>query len=160
MRTKSIVKAAIIAALYVVITGVFAPISFGHNIFQLRVSEALTILPMYTSAAIPGLFLGCLISNFIFGGSLGIIDLVLGALATLVAAILTYKLRKKGKIIALIPPVVVNALVVGTYLKCLLFNDLSVFVTIGWTALGQIIACYVLGMLFGAGLDRYDDKLK
>lgn len=153
MKSSYIAKSAIIAAVYVVITWIFAPISFGHNVFQLRISEALTILPMYTSAAIPGLFIGCVLSNLIFGG-LGIIDLIFGSLATLTAAILTYKLRSKGKLIALIPPVVVNALVVGTYLKYLLFSDLSVFVTIGWTFLGQLGACYIIGIPFSIALDK------
>ena len=96
-KSSYIVKASLIAAIYVIITGLFAPISFGHGIFQLRISEALTVLPIYTSAAIPGLFVGCMMSNLIFGG-LGIIDLIFGSLATLIASYLTYKLKNKGKI--------------------------------------------------------------
>lgn len=159
--TKShyIIKAALIAAIYIVITGIFAPISFGHEIFQLRISEALTVLPIYTSAAIPGLFIGCLLSNLIYGG-LGIVDLIFGSLATLIAAYLTYKLRNKGKIIALIPPVITNALIVGTYLKLLLFKDISVFVTIAYTFFGQVAACYVFGMMFAFALDKYESRLK
>ncbi|MBE7054288.1 MAG: QueT transporter family protein [Ruminococcaceae bacterium] len=158
-KSSYIVKASLIAAIYVIITGLFAPISFGHGIFQLRISEALTVLPIYTSAAIPGLFVGCMMSNLIFGG-LGIIDLIFGSLATLIASYLTYKLKNKGKIIALIPPVVVNALIVGTYLKILLFKDVNVLVTIGYTFLGQLGACYIIGMMFSMALDKYKDKLK
>ena len=155
MNAKYIAKAAIIAATYIIITWIFAPISFGHNIFQLRISEALTVLPMFTGAAIPGLFIGCVLSNLFFGG-LGMIDLVFGSLSTLLAAYLTYKLKNKGKLVALIPPVVINALVVGTYLKFLLFADTSVFVTIGYTFLGQLGACYLIGIPFAYTLEKHN----
>ena len=157
-KSNYIVKAALIGAIYIVITGMFAPISFGHDIFQFRISEALTILPMYTSAAIPGLFIGCLMSNLIFGG-LGIVDLIFGSLATLIAAYLTYKFKDKGKILAFFPPVIVNALIVGTYLKILLFKDINVLVTMAYTFLGQFAACYILGMMFSIALDKYKEKL-
>ena len=84
-RTRFIVEAAILAAIYAVITIILAPISYGQ--IQVRISEALTILPYFTPAAIPGLFVGCIVSN-IFGGG-GLIDIVFGSLATLIAAILS-----------------------------------------------------------------------
>jgi uncharacterized membrane protein len=158
-KSNYIIKAALIAAIYIVITGIFAPISFGHEIFQLRISEALTVLPMYTSAAIPGLFVGCFLSNLIYGG-LGVVDLIFGSLATLIAAFFTNKLKNRGKIIALIPPVVINAVIVGAYLKLLLFKDISVFVTMTYTFFGQVAACYGLGMMFALALDKYKDKIK
>ena len=86
-------QAAMIAAIYVVVTLVFAPFSYGE--VQVRLSEALTILPVFTPAAIPGLFIGCLISN-ILGGCI-IPDIIFGSLATLLGAIFTYMLRKQNK---------------------------------------------------------------
>ena len=108
-----VTKAAMIAAVYVVITIVLAPISFGQ--VQLRVSEALTIMPVFTAAAIPGVFIGCLIGNILGGAVLP--DIIFGSLATLVAAVISYKLRGRGLLIASIPPVVVNMLVVPFVLK-------------------------------------------
>ena len=110
MKNKTVLfvtKAAMIAAVYVVLTIVLAPISFGQ--VQLRVSEALTIMPVFTPAAIPGVFIGCLIGNILGGAVLP--DIIFGSLATLVAAVISYKLRGKGLLIASIPPVVVNMLV-------------------------------------------------
>ena len=82
-------QAGVIAALYVVLTLVFAPISFGS--VQLRVAEALTILPLFTSAAVPGLFVGCLVAN-IFGGAV-LWDIIFGSIATLIGAYFSYRLR-------------------------------------------------------------------
>ena len=116
MKNKTVLfvtKAAMIAAVYVVLTIVLAPISFGQ--VQLRVSEALTIMPVFTAAAIPGVFIGCLIGNILGGAVLP--DIIFGSLATLVAAVISYKLRGKGLLIASIPPVVVNMLVVPFVLK-------------------------------------------
>ena len=116
MKNKTVLfvtKAAMIAAVYVVLTIVLAPISFGQ--VQLRVSEALTIMPVFTAAAIPGVFIGCLIGNILGGAVLP--DIIFGSLATLVAAVISYKLRGKGLLIASIPPVVLNMLVVPFVLK-------------------------------------------
>ena len=155
--TRFITQAAVIAAIYISLTWIFAPISFGHNLFQFRISEALTILPIYTTAAIPGLFLGCALSNILLGG-LGIFDLVFGSLATLIAAIASYFLRKKSKFISLMPPIIVNAVIVGTYLNYLISPELSIFVNMGWVCLGQIVSCYVLGIPLCAAIDRYGKR--
>ena len=97
-KVQFIVEAAAIAAIYVVLTVVFSAISFGE--VQLRFSEALTILPYFTPAAIPGLFVGCLIGN-LFGGAIPL-DIIFGSLATLIGACGTYALRKQNKFLA--PP--------------------------------------------------------
>ena len=81
-----LVQSAMIAAIYVVLTIVFAPISFGQ--IQFRIAEALTILPAFTPAAIPGLFVGCLIGNILGGAILP--DIIVGSMATLLGAIFTY----------------------------------------------------------------------
>jgi uncharacterized membrane protein len=131
---------AIIASLYAVITILLAPISYGP--IQIRVSEALTVLPYITSAAIPGLFIGCIVAN-LYGG-LGLPDVVGGSLCTLLAAILTYLLARTRKpILAPLPPVLVNAFGVSLYLHFLF--HLPYWITVAYVAIGQIGACFVLG---------------
>lgn len=149
-----LVQAALIAAIYAAVTLLFGFMSFGE--VQVRVSEALTILPMFTPAAIPGLFIGCLISNLI--GSASIFDIVFGSLATLLAAFLTRKLR--GKIaFALMPPVLVNAVVVGLVLSLTLgnFPFWLAFLTVG---AGQLVSCYGFGLALWWGMKRLPDSFK
>lgn len=167
---RFIAQAAIIAALYAAITLMAAPISFGHNIFQFRIAEALTILPALTTAAIPGLFAGCLIANLAGGiGSVLLIDVIFGSLTTLFAAFLSYLLRKKKALVPL-PPVVLNAVIVGTYLYLLYFKsefpNVTIYASIAWVGLGQLLACYLLGyplLLFlgskRTGLEKYFDAI-
>jgi len=138
-----IVQAAIIAALYTVLTIIFMPISFGHNIFQIRVAEILTILPALLPASIPGLFVGCIVSNII--GGFGPIDIIFGSIATLLAAFLSRCLRKYPVLVPL-PPLVLNALIVGTYLKYLYMKDIPLAISMGWVALGELVSCYLLGL--------------
>ena len=93
MRDRKVlylVQAAAIAAIYVVLTTVFAAFSFGE--IQIRLSEALTVLPYFTPAAVPGLFVGCIIGNLL-GGAIPV-DIVCGSIATLLGAVFTYKLRR------------------------------------------------------------------
>lgn len=140
LNTKFIAQTGIFAALYAVITISLAPISYGP--IQVRVSEALTVFPYITPAAIPGLFLGCLVAN-IYGG-LGLADILGGSLCTLIAAFLTYLLSKTKKpILAPLPPVVINAFGVSFYLH-LLFK-LPYWLTVLYIAVGEFLACYVLG---------------
>ena len=113
INVQFIALAAMIAAIYVVLTLVFAPFSYGE--IQVRLSEALTILPVFTPAAVPGLFVGCLLSN-ILGGCI-VPDIVFGSIATLIGAIGTYLLRKQNKFLAPLPPIIANALIVPFVLK-------------------------------------------
>lgn len=138
-----IVQAAIIAALYTALTMLFMPVSFGHNIFQIRVSEILTILPALLPASIPGLFVGCIVSNML--GGFGPIDIIFGSLATLLAALASRSLRKYPALVPL-PPLVFNALIVGTYLKYLYMTDVPLAISMGWVALGELVSCYMLGL--------------
>lgn len=157
MKTKFITQSAIIATVYIILTWIFAPISFGHNLFQFRISEVMTVLPLFSPSAIPGLFIGCFLSNLLFGG-LGIIDLIFGSLATITAAFLSYRLRNKSRLISLFPPVAVNALVVGIYLNYLISPEINVFINIGWVFLGQVVSCYVLGLPLCKMIDKYVAK--
>jgi uncharacterized membrane protein len=142
-KISFIVQAALIAALYTALTLMFIPLSFGHNIFQIRISEALTVLPALVPSSIPGLFIGCLISNLI--GGFGPVDIIFGSIATLLAAFFSRLLRKYPFLVPL-PPVVFNALIVGSYLKFLYMKDIPLFASIGWVALGELLACYALGL--------------
>ncbi|MBE7031198.1 MAG: QueT transporter family protein [Ruminococcaceae bacterium] len=152
---KHLTQAAAIAAIYIILSFVFQPISFGA--VQCRIPELLTVLPVFTPAAVPGLFAGCLLSNLLMGGALPA-DIVFGSLATLIAAFLTRKLRK-NKLIALIPPVVVNAVVVGTYLHQLVSPEISLWVNMGLVFLGQLGSCYLLGYPLSLLLERYRGQL-
>jgi uncharacterized membrane protein len=170
-----IVRGAVIAALYVVLTLPFAVISFG--VLQVRLSEMLTIAPFFWPEAIPGLAVGCLVANII-GSPFGLVDWIFGTLATLTAAWLTFLLSKTGKLwIAAIPPVVINALIVGAYLSVLLgflgpetppmptgfegfsavinsFQFSGYMITAGYIAFGQILAVSGLGLPLAYGLRK------
>lgn len=138
-----IVRAAVIAAIYTALTMLFAPLSFGHAVFQIRISEALTVLPAIYSSSIPGLFAGCIVSNLL--GGFGPIDVVFGSLSTLIAAILSRKLRKIPWLVPL-PPIVINTVIVGSYLKYLYLQDIPLWLSMAWVAAGEAIACYIPGL--------------
>ena len=139
--TKTSTLSAIIAALYAALTVLLAPISYGP--VQVRVAEAMTVLPYLFPQAIPGLYIGCMVAN-IWGG-FGPIDIFGGSAITLFAALLTYALRNlKRPWLAPLPPVVLNALGVGYYLHFL--TQTPLLLSIGWVALGQAIACYGIGL--------------
>lgn len=156
-KARFLALSAVIAALYAVLTYAAAAVNLAYGPFQFRFSEALTVLPAFTPAAIPGLAVGCLISNL--ASPLGIVDWVFGTLATLLAGICTYLLRNvrwKGiPILAPLPPVLFNALIVGLEVSCL--SDAGVFgfgnaslagfvsgaVSVG---VGELVVCFALGI--------------
>lgn len=148
MTAKKIVRIALIAAVYAAITVVLAPFSYG--MIQVRVSEALTVLPFIFPESVLGLFIGCLIAN-IYGG-LGAVDIVFGSLATLAAGYLTSKMP--SMVLAPLPPVVVNAVVVGLILKYVL--ALPLWTSMMYVGVGQLLACYFLGLPLLYLLKRYD----
>ena len=151
-KTMFIVRSAVIAALYAALTLALYPISFGA--VQFRVSEALTLLPIVMPEAIPGLFVGCLVSNLI--GSATPWDIIFGSLATLIAAILTYATRR-NKILAAFWPVLCNTVIVGLVLALTL--DRPVFLTMGEVGLGELAVVYTVGMAMLAALKRVPKKL-
>ena len=115
MKNKKLVficQAAVIAALYVVLTYVFS--AFASGVIQVRVSEALTILPAFTPAAIPGLVIGCLLSNTLTGCVL--LDIIFGSVATLIGALGSYALRRHTWLVP-IPPIVSNMIIVPFVLR-------------------------------------------
>ncbi len=137
-RSRQLVRAALIGGAYAALTMIFAPISFGP--VQVRVAEALTLLPWLWVEAIPGLFIGCVIANFL--GGFGIIDVLFGSAATLAAAVMTS--RMPNRYLAAVPPVVVNAIVVGGYLSVLL--EIPLLLTMIYVGVGQVVACFGLGI--------------
>ena len=144
-------RAALIAAVYTALTLLFAPLSFRE--IQVRISEALTILPYFTPAAIPGLLVGCLISNILGGAILP--DIIFGSLATLIGAVGSYLLRKH-RILVPIPPIAANAVIVPFVLRFGYGVNLPVPLMILTVGLGEIISCGVLGMLLLVVLETYD----
>ena len=112
-KVRYLVHAAAIAALYVVLTFLANALGLANYAVQLRFSEALTILPFFTPAAIPGLFLGCIISNTMTGCML--LDIIFGSLATLIGAFGTYLLRDKNKWLAPLPPIIANTIKLATF---------------------------------------------
>lgn len=150
-----LVQAAMIAALYVVLTFIANALGLASQAIQVRFSEALTILPYFTPAAIPGLFVGCLLSNLLTGCALP--DIIFGSLATLIGAVLTYRLRSH-KWLAPVPPILANIAVVPFVLlyaygiKPLWLS----FITVG---IGEILSCGILGMILLLALSRYRRQL-
>ena len=167
MRNKNVtfmVQAAIIAALYVVLTFVANALGLASHTIQVRFSEALCILPFFTPAAIPGLWIGCLIANLATGAVIW--DIIFGSIATLLGAIGTYLLRRH-KFLCTLPPVIANMIIVPfilvygygiprVYLKnvdvTIIFNAMTV-------GIGEVISVCVLGSILLNVLNKYKDKI-
>lgn len=150
-----IVHAAVIAALYVVLTFVANAFGLANYAVQVRFSEALTILPFFTPAAIPGLTIGCLLSNILTGCALP--DIVFGTLATLIGAVFTYLLRK-NRWLAPIPPIAVNTLIVP-FVLLFAYGIKPLWLSFLTVGAGEIISCGILGMLLLNLLNRYKKQL-
>ena len=149
--TRQITMGAAIAALYVVLTMVFAPISFGP--MQVRIAEVLTILPLFTPTAVPGLFLGCLVANLLAGAV--VLDVVFGSLTTLIGAAIGYLLRRNRWLVP-IPAIVANAVIVPFVLKYGYgVADFPIWLMAVYVAVGEVIGCFILGELFATVLLRH-----
>lgn len=144
--SKYVVKTGVIAAIYMVLTIVMGETSFGP--VQLRISEAMTILPFFEPAAIPGLFIGCFLAN-IFGG-LGLIDIVFGSLTTLAAAYLTSKMP--NKYLAVLPPILLNAFIVAIWVSK--FSNLPYLPTVYTIGFGEFVSAGVLGLILVSVFER------
>lgn len=147
-------NAAVIAAIYVVLTYVFAWCASGA--VQVRVAEALTILPVFTTAAIPGLAVGCLLANLLTGCALW--DVVFGTLATLLGAIGTRLLRKHG-FLASLPPILANVLIVPWVLRFVYGDAWPIWLLMLTVGAGELISCGVLGGILLITLKKYPMKL-
>ncbi len=145
-----IVQAAAIAAVYVVVTGMILPIAFGP--VQFRISEALCVLPYFTPAAIPGVTIGCLLSNILYGSAA--LDIVFGTLATLIGAVGSWLLRKR-KWLVCVPPIVSNTVIIPWVLRYAYGSAEMIPVMMATVGVGEILAIGVLGNLLLAALQKY-----
>ena len=144
---RFIVYNGIVAALYIVLTYFLAPISYGP--LQARISEAMTVFPIFSFNMIPGLTIGCLVSNLINPDNLGPVDIIGGTLATLIAGIFSRIIGKKNMWLGIIPPIVANGIIVGGYLPFLLFDTVTwqeVLFTMLTVAAGEAAVLIVLGL--------------
>ena len=144
-------QAAMIAAIYVVLTVLGASLAFGE--VQIRFAEALTILPVFTPAAIPGLFIGCLLGN-ILGGAI-----IFGSIATLIGADFTRMLRNKSKYLAPLPPVVANTIIVPFVLKYAYAVPLPIPFMMLTVGVGEVISAGVIGLILYEALYKYKTVL-
>lgn len=143
-------SAAVIAAIYVALTLMFLPIAYGPISF--RISELLCILPYFTPAAVPGLFVGCFLANFLVAAAP--MDVLFGSLATLIGAWGSYRLRKH-KWLVWLPPVIANTLVIPWVLRIAYGNEELMPVLTGTIFLSEAIAVGVLGNALLLALDKY-----
>lgn len=145
-------QAALIAALYVVLTLIANAMGLANYAIQVRFSEALTILPLFTPAAIPGLFIGCLLSNILTGAIIW--DILFGSLATLIGAVGTY-LLKKHKWLAPISPILSNTIIVPFILAYAYDFEEGIPFLMLTVGTGEIISCGILGLLLFQVLNKY-----
>ena len=155
MRNKKVLliaQAALIAALYFVLTYFISAFGLASGVIQVRISEALTVLPVFTQAAIPGLFVGCLISNLVTGCMP--LDVIFGSLATLLGALGTYALRRH-RWLAPLPPIVANTIIVPFVLAYVYEAEGTIPFFMLTVGIGEVISCYVLGGILLQVLKRY-----
>ena len=155
-NTRFLTQSGVIAAVYVILTMLAAALGLASGEIQLRLSEALTILPVFTPAAVPGLFIGCLLSNILAGGVIW--DVVFGSLATLLGAVGT-RLLRKNRWLACLPPILSNILIVPlvlTYAYGIPGGIPWLMLTVG---VGEVLSCGVLGQLVYSALDKHKEQL-
>lgn len=150
-------QGALIAAMYVALTFLSNAFGLASGVIQVRISEALTILPFFTPAAIPGLYVGCLLSNILTGCVFW--DVVFGSLATLIGAVGTYLLRKV-KWLAPVPPILSNMLIVPFVLRYAYgITDQAIWFMMLTVGAGEVISAGVLGMLLLFALNQHRNEV-
>lgn len=150
-RSNFIAYAAMIAALYAILTYFASLLGLASNAIQVRFSEALCILPIFTPAAIPGLTIGCFISNLISGCLVP--DIIFGSVATFIGAFGTYLLRK-NPFLALLPPIVSNTVIIP-FVLMYAYGIRPIWFSFITVCIGEIISCGVLGIFLYSVLKRY-----
>lgn len=150
-NVRYMTQAAMIAAIYVVLTFLANLLGIANGVIQVRFSESLCVLPYFTPAAIPGLFIGCLISNIVTGCALP--DIVFGSLATLIGALVTYAFRKY-RWIAPVGPIAANAVIIP-FVLLYAYGIQPLWFSFVTVTAGEIISCGILGMLLLFALERY-----
>ncbi len=157
-KTKQITQAALIAACYIVLTLLSQLVGLASGPIQFRISEALTILPVLTGAAVPGLLVGCVLANIISGCAIW--DVIFGSLATLIAALTTYYLGKKAPRIGWIPPVITNTIIVPLMLQFVYGAEGSYWYFLLTVFIGELVCCGGIGSLLYQGLKSKIKYLK
>ena len=155
-NTRFLTQSGVIAAVYVLLTMLAAALGLDSGAVQLRLSEALTILPVFTPAAVPGLFIGCLLSNLLAGGVIW--DVIFGSLATLLGAVGT-RLLRKNRWLACLPPILANVLIIPfvlTYAYGIPGGIPWFMFTVG---MGEVLSCGLLGQLLWSTLDKHKGQL-
>ena len=150
-KTTAITQAAIIATLYIVLTFLANAFGLANYAVQIRFSESLTILPYFIKTAIPGLFIGCLLSNILTGCAIP--DIVFGSLATLIGAVITYAFRKH-KWAAPVGPILSNAIIVP-FVLLYAYGIQPLWFSFVTVTIGEILSCGVLGMLLLFALEKH-----
>lgn len=159
MKNKSLrylTQGAIIAALYVALTYLANLLGLASGTIQCRLSEALCVIACFTPAAIPGLYIGCLLSNILTGCMF--LDILLGPVATLIGALGTWWLRK-NPYLAVIPPILANMIIVPFVLQYAYGVEDAFYFLMLTVGVGEIISCGVLGILLYHALNRYRGPL-
>ena len=148
-QTLFLTQAAMIATIYVVLTGIAAGFDLANGAIQVRFSEALTVLPFFTPAAVPGLTIGCLLSNILFSGN--IFDIIFGTLATLLGAVGTRMLRK-NRWLCSIPPIISNALIIPPVLTFAYHIPGGIPFQMLTVGAGEVICCLIFGQILISAL--------
>ncbi len=151
-RLLSACVAGLIAALYTVLTVLVGAFGLANGAIQLRVSEALCVLPFFLPAAIPGLTVGCLLSNLLLGALWQ--DVIFGTLATLIGALGTYVLRNRSKWLIPIPTVIANTVIVPFVLAYAYGAEEGLWFLMLTVGIGEFLSAYVLGLVFFGALSR------
>lgn len=153
-NTRYITTAGIIAAIYIVLCIALRPISFGA--VQFRIAESLCILPYFTSAAVPGLAVGCFLANILGGADL--FDIIFGTLATLIGAAGSYYLRKRKYLVSL-PPILANTIILPFVFRFAYGEASPFWILAGTIGLGEVVSAGILGTLLLLMLEKYRSRL-
>ncbi len=152
-KSKFIAQSAMIAAAYVALTMISAAFGLSSGAIQIRISEALCVLPIFTAAAIPGVTIGCFIANILCGSTL--YDIIFGTLATLIAVLITYFIKKP--ILSSIPTIVSNAIIIPIVLIMSGVGDITMFPYFALTVgLGEVISCGILGTALAVYIKKHE----
>lgn len=155
-KARYVTTAAVVAAIYIVLTLLTNSLGLASGAIQIRISESLCVLPMFTPAAILGLFIGCLISNLLCGCVVW--DIIFGSLATLIGALFTYLLRK-NKYLAVIPPILLNTIIIPFVLKFAYGLPEGLWYFVATICIGEIVSCGILGLMLYRYLKKYENHI-
>ena len=152
-KTSFLTKSAMIAALYVLLTEISALLGISSGVIQFRLSEMFAVLPIFTPAAVPGVFIGCLISNIITGGVIW--DVIFGSFASLLGALGTWALRKKSVYLAPLPTIVSNMVIIPLVLRYAYGAEGSIPFFMLTVGIGEFVTAGILGVFLAKTLKKY-----